>query len=682
MADYKEILDKANSNSNNAFYEEPNFKNAHTALSRIWTDAEHIPEDVRSVNFIDNVYSITVNNEKVNIVEYLDRIELIKLEGSRASFVAEKDLLKNLIPLDFGKNYKVILKDANGEQIPFGLNSWFVDSENGVLNFDKGIPIGFQQPFNISFYRYVGRTAEKSLLRSDGSIPLDDAYYPTQEQGVATKQYVDEVREDVKTLLGNTTPQKPETFEEKDLHLTSNRMFNGNFILSREPYEVAIEGDDITITTDYFYNEEIGQLDIYVGEYNLTINNSLFLSKTLKPGYTSSYWTVEDNRDAYEGIYANYYNIMKVKIVLPSSLLRNYYNDSMPFLSFRLVYTGKKSYSSNPYTVGFEPENPKSSITDVDLIVENKHFRISGVPALMQNNIVKLSANIGNLFRFYTDTFVKVVVPSLNYERNLLPIDGEWEGEAIYEDVNRPYQLGIILPIGENVYTETMPVYIYTYDVLGNQNGLTINNFNVRIDTMERQKRVTSGTGNLPENFGKQYDDNESLNLNYELQQVGGRVKFPQDSYVRNGVRLSDDINEPYLHDQMLEGVEQGPDYTGIADDYRYYTITYELTEYVNAVIIDVEDYKNMLFNKNTHSMINCTLQCKIGDTGWLNCNLPYKGVLTPTEDSDFAMSVAHSENGKYYATFGDIPRKGTLYVRFGTNDRDVSIKSLQIRPV
>ena len=255
LTNYKDTLDKANSNSNNAFYEEPNFKNTHTILNKIWTDAEHIPNDIKSVQLINNIYSIIdLNNEKIDIIKYIEDVELVKIEGTRATFSAEKDSLKDAIPFDYGKNYDVVLKDSNGEQIPFGLNAWFIDVENGLLNFDRGIPIGYSQPFTLSFYRYIGRKADTTLLRSDGSVALSKNYSPSDDNSIATKSYVDNIKNTVDTIIENAKPNKPSTFENSDIFVNSNRMFDGYFLLSREPFKVVIEGDDVTITTEFFYN--------------------------------------------------------------------------------------------------------------------------------------------------------------------------------------------------------------------------------------------------------------------------------------------------------------------------------------------------------------------------------------------------------------------------------------------
>lgn len=679
MANYKDDLDKANSNSNNAFYEEPNFKNTHTVLNKIWTDTEHIPEDIKSVQLVNNIYSIIdSNNNRVDIIRYIENAELVKLEGTRATFTAEKNLLKDAIPFDYGKNYDVVLKDSSDQQIPFGLNSWFIDTENGLLNFDKGIPIGYSQPFTLSFYRYEGRKANETLLRSDGSIVLSDSYSPSEDNSIATKKYVDNIKSTVNTIIENAKPNKPSTFENANIFVTSNRLFNGYFILSREPFKVAIEGDDIIITTEFFYNEEVGQIDVYAGDYNLTNGKSLYISKDIRKGYTVDYWTVEENKDAYTGIYANYYNIMKIKCVLPYDVFVGQYTDNLPFLSLRLVYTGKINYSSNTFTIGFEPENTKPAIDNIKLSIDENNTKISGVPTLTEKSLVKLTAKISNLHRFYTDKFIKVLIPSLEYERDLLPIDGAFGGAAIYENVNSIYDLGLFIPITKNKYTEKFLIEVHTYDVLGHENNTFIENFNVRIDTMERQQRVLSGSNTLPSIFGQFYDDNESLVHNNELQQLNGHIVFPTNNYGSNGIiKVSE-----YLQDEYIKNVEQGPDYSVIAADYRYYTIAHELENYVNAVIIQLEDYKNILFNKNTHSMINCTLQCKTSETGWLNANLPYIGVLNPVNNSDFAMSVAHSQDGKYYITFGDVSYKGTLYIRFGTNDKNVSFKKFIIQEV
>src|SRR5574344_1463804 len=69
-----------------------------------------------------------------------------------------------LVDIIMGDKYPVLLYDSTGEQVPFGLNKWSVDSSNGYLSFLDGEPSGFTAPYTVTFYKYIGRTITTGMV--------------------------------------------------------------------------------------------------------------------------------------------------------------------------------------------------------------------------------------------------------------------------------------------------------------------------------------------------------------------------------------------------------------------------------------------------------------------------------------------------------------------------------------
>ena len=80
--------------------------------------------------------------------------------------------------------------------------------------------------------------------------------------------------------------------------------------------------------------------------------------------------------------------------------------------------------------------------------------------------------------------------------------------------------------------------------------------------------------------------------------------------------------------------------------------------------------------------MENCSLQCKMEETDWLDCNSPYDGVSIPEENNDSCLVVYRSSDTQKYITFGSTPRKGTLYLRFGMKNTLGIVNSISIEPI
>lgn len=80
----------------------------------------------------------------------------------------EGNQLRNIIPYDYSDTgiYNYTLRTSNGEEIPWGLTDWIVDTNSSLLTFNNGVPEGVDanNPPTLTFYQYVGPVGERTYI--------------------------------------------------------------------------------------------------------------------------------------------------------------------------------------------------------------------------------------------------------------------------------------------------------------------------------------------------------------------------------------------------------------------------------------------------------------------------------------------------------------------------------------
>jgi len=110
---------------------------------QIWNQSDLIPLPAPSLS----------DGQTDGVVQYFEDLSLIPVPGLNNAFY--HDNLKDAIPFNFGDgSYNYFLKNSHGDQIPFGMGDWIVDTEAGVLTFYSNVPS--YMPPQISFYKYIG----------------------------------------------------------------------------------------------------------------------------------------------------------------------------------------------------------------------------------------------------------------------------------------------------------------------------------------------------------------------------------------------------------------------------------------------------------------------------------------------------------------------------------------------
>lgn len=696
---YKNLIGKSSTNSNLSFYEETKQVENKVSISNIWVDSKYIPSSISSSMLTNDIYSIKINDIQYDILSYIVNCQLIKVAGTLATFSSVGNQLVDCIPYDFGQGYQFILKDSNNKIVPFGLNQWIVDGRTGQLSFNKGIPDGYSAPFYISFYRYVGRKGDETLLTSDGNVKLDSAYTPSDDASIANKKYVDGLFGSLSSLIKVYTPTKPATLKGQNITISSPRMFSGKFILSSQEYSVAIEGDNLVLTSDYFYNEETGYITIGIGEQSIFDNKNirkLIVSKDISEGQYDTYWKVISNSDPYKDdpVARGFYKVLKVQCTIPISELMPYYSSNSPFLSFKFIYHSSNgtTYETNYKTIGFEPEPTSSRITGVNLYPDDSQSYLSGVPTLSSGTILSLSGSVVNMNRFYIDKFMHITIQGL-LDKDILVTDKFFGNSNVYSHTDGlETKIGQSIAIPSNMYQETTKVHIDTYNIFGEINGSYDETFNVRIDTISETERIVAGAGETPENgtYGAAFDDTVSLRDNTsELQQKAGYIIYPSGNYSLNGTRTKIYTTETGTTTTQIQNISTGPNYDYISDvtnrSMRYIMLHTLLEDATNAVVIDLDDSSGLLCDEFTKVFTNCEMRCRINSTddfGWINANKPYDGVSDPSADNDGALVVQNSSRAKRYITFGKVPRKGWLYIRIGFSDVSIKISNISVTPI
>lgn len=110
--------------------------------------------------------------------------------------------IENVIPFDlFEDAYNYKLEDADGNEIPYGLNDWSFDIDSSILTFYNGVPdnVSADKPPLFTFYQYVGPTGQKSYI---DALFLDET--ATLQRGQSVADVTSQIKEFLSTNIGET----------------------------------------------------------------------------------------------------------------------------------------------------------------------------------------------------------------------------------------------------------------------------------------------------------------------------------------------------------------------------------------------------------------------------------------------------------------------------------------------
>ena len=646
------VKQKPNTNPNLTWYEEEGNISRRVNMSSLWVDSDNIPLTAPT-ELVQNKYYAQVGTVRIPVLEKIQDVVVSKVVGTQSSYY--NSLLIDSIDPSFGTGYDITLKDKNGKIVPFGLNQWVVDGESGILTFLAGLPQGYEEPFNISFFRYIGRKGPTGLLTTDGNTPMVDGYTPINGQQIATKNYVDSnltaTDETVKKLI----PRTPLTFKGRDLEIIRDKDIVGSLLTTTDPeikvvYDNTHEEIKLRVPTFYRPEHSFGRVAVLVNEnevYSYPISE-------LKEGLVGTF-TVESIVNSYEDQivgYAYYKSVnMIVTLDILASLVPYVFGASTPYVKIKMKFTeGSEEFYSNELIVGLDNESPIATIKNSYFTALNSNNTyISGVPALVANDVITYQTNILTLKKYKKSTMGHLKIGEL-YDQEICTKEfyGSFSPNTI-ETVD--------ITIPENYYSETVPVKIDSYN-LEEINGTQNLEYLIRIDSRSDE------TGRVDTETLGDWNSIDNISYKNELQMLNGFYQWPRGDYSFNGNRLYVDL------------VDSGPDYSDVQGTERFVTLKYDI-DGVNGFYLEIPESEGLVYDPDTKAITNfSTFKCMVKDkTGWLDMNTPYGGVGCPDElDNKGCLVIDDSSYTKHYYTFGTKTLSGELYIKVGI-PRNMDIK-------
>ena len=650
-AAYKNAIHNTpNTSSKLAWYEETGKAVPRLDAQYIWQDSKYIPDEPE-----DGVeeYTVKIGQESVVIYKHYKDLELTEVENVSGTFYNEKF---NQIIID--ENYLVTLKDANDKKVPFGLNKWTYDSNNGYLSFIDGTPDGYEGPFKVTFYRYEGRMLEDSTLTRDGSVQMVPEYYPEENQDIATKKYVDANLGNTNQTVNKLLPPTPETIEGKALTVEANS-FPAYDVKTNDHVDIVVlPSAEIKVTTPRFYNPEVGTVEFLINDYAFKI---IDLSNPTDSGELK----ITFNDDYYKETLASrgFFKGLAFEVTFKPEELSVFYTQ-YHYLNIKVRYNNNiKSVDSETIKIGIEPEQKTSTLKNEIEIATGDNFEwgyVSGVPTPRAGSILKLKKIETETLQVFKSGERIANLSAIEQNIDIIP-------DTVYSNYNPTVELTGEITVPENLYQESLNVSGNSYNIFSENNGEYSRDYNFRIDTVsDEDYRCTSGTDSNsgPEDYGSVWDNTKDLTSTEELMMVNGLWQWPTQDFTVNGTKINT------LTDWNATWIKAGPDYSKCAKSgKRFATFKYSIP-WSNGVYIEIPGISQ---NKDTKVPKVYSFQIKVaGSTGWLDCKVPYRGIGTVVADGAGCLAVQDSTEGKIYCTFGPKPVKGTLYVRIGMTYSDL----------
>ena len=670
---YKNIIkNKSNTDSNLAWYEEPDTVTPRVDGRSVWLDSEYIPSSP-NVNWVDNLYYATIGNSVVAVLEKFENIEISKLTD-KATFFSDK-----LIDCIQNENYHLTIKDANGDVVPFGLKKWTIDSGVGYLSFTDGMPEGYELPFYVTGYHYCGRKLPEHMITTDGSQQMLSDYEPTEDQSIVTKRYVDTKLSKVEEYVDKMLPPEPDTFEGKDLTFICDNEFDAIDIKTNEHYEhVIINNYQFTVDIPEFYDPEVGTVRLL-----LNVNGAWQEAGKIElsdSGPIAKNLIIDYSGEAYPDSLSSKGFYKKIKCHFSSTLsemssIINFHNYPMVF---KMSYTyGDTIYYSNDLIVCEEMPQETDALLNENIALSTNaetfgYKYISGILTPKAGDILSISSlNYKTLKKFTKGTHIsKVNAFGLEYER--FP-------ELTYPTYNPSLEIKEDLVIPEGIYQEVTRIDAETYNIFGEVNGEHHVDYNFRVDTIsDESRRVYSGEvqNQMIANSCGEWNPQADLRNNNELQMLAGKYQWPEKDFSINGTGLIANSSND------ASWVKTGLNYSECPKNgKRYVTLKYDM-KIANGVFINFEDAENITQDKDTHAFNVDSMYIKVaGSTDWLDAKEPYDGIGTNNKWMQGCLAVQDSEEGKIYCTFGPKPIEGTLYIRIGVRyDQHIKFRDITMK--
>lgn len=674
-AGFKHTVDKPHTSNGLAFYEEPGRISHRVDLDSIWTDSKYIPLTAPKVDE-NGFYYAEVGASKIKVLQKLENIPLDKVEGTDATY-SSIYLVDAIFPT-YGTGYSVTLTDWNGEEIPFGLNQWVIDPDNGELSFLGGWPEGYQENPKISFYRYVGKKAPDSFLRSDGSVQMIPEYIPVNDQDIATKKYVDDNTKNVAEIVDKLVPTLPPTLDNAELTLEYARDTYASPWNDERKLPLVFYGEDFKVNIPQFYNPGKGEFSIYVNNLEIA---KIDLSRVNGPEIYN-FWTVTSVVDPYRSskVANGFYKSINSYITFPVDVIKSMLNDDTPYITiYCSTYYDFTTIKSRPITIGFEEhiERPYLGTYQMSSLrneMDSPIKYVSGVPTLREGSTFEYDYILKNIHLFKNDYIGKLTFNEF-YSKLI-------ETPSSYPTSYPKHYVTEEITIPSGLYIESLIAEIKSNDVTLEDNIFETKTYNIRVDTVsdESNRKVTPSSfsdNNYSAIDWSLENARQSLIDTNELQMLNGVYCWPHGNYTDLG-NFQSLVSTDTI---TLPSIGAGPNYDVIVNGVRYVTFAFDMP-FCNGFWVSFDEGTNIVSDKDTHAFKNISqMRCLVeGQTGWLDMRLPYEGVLCPREESEGCLVVPSSTEDTKYITFGPEGLDGRLCISIGiTKESAISFKGIKI---
>lgn len=317
---------------------------------------------------------------------------------------------------------------------------------------------------------------------------------------------------------------------------------------------------------------------------------------------------------------------------------------------FRIEHTDPaESNQSNIFEIDESPGAPAVASFNITAIEDNKR-NLSGIPVYGAGVKVFFNSVSNNLVsNFYNSSWIKSCSGSVLNTRSFTESDFSaitTYGQSLSLTSNITIAGGKFLK-GDLIAT------MQSRNAAGVSASRQASFANVLVDSMTSETdRVKSGSGDFPEITpsgicGSAYDSAQLLSANQELLYLGGKVYYPNESFVDYG----------------------GPNYTGLTGR-RWFTRVFANKKGTKVEITfagAVGFGSNPIFPSNIKLFIKCG-----NETNWISGHDPFSltnplSVANSTLDGAHGLLVGESTATKKVITFGRvISTNFTLYVRVG----------------
>lgn len=467
----------------------------------------------------------------------------------------------------------------------------------------------------VSLVIYTGPSVNKVLL-SDGSIKMDNDYFPSNAKDLVTKDYADDLVEDA---AASNYPLKSFSIKQGEIapllgySYIDNTPQNILFVRKAKTRERLA---DCILTVDSFsipndFSKENTQIGLYV---NGTVNNIVYV-KDIFSGEISN-WSLIDSTNIYARKVDTFYWSNKFQLIFNLKDFESKLDPTNPYLEIAIkIWDGSKNRLTDKVIYGIDEyiTSADSEDSNITYFEENmqryRTFFVSGIAYFPENYskiyTLPITLNIKNNFLQYFRSYSNV---------KLLVLDKDKKETRSYE-----LTLDSHLPLSGNL------IYNKQIDFTIEDKFLSFQTFNLFGDLLY-EKTIPLDTTT---------DNSDESN---RVTTCSGRIRTPENDY-----------GSPWISTKSLEDW-----------DMKLYNNSYTSENSRNSAVCFVVEPENDCYS---HITIDIDHDGEMfilseGHTGWLNCQKSVVPFTVPKRHEDGCFV-----NDNYY-TFGKVMYQSKVFIR------------------